>query len=755
MKSIFSALPAGAGIAATPARPPRHPGSAAFPAVRRNPLVLALCAALPLAFAASAWAQTTAVPDSDPTAVTAATEDTVATPDGGDETGEGDAAAATATLADDEGPGIESVEAAERYFQVNGDPDGGDDALALGDYATAIGAGSLALGAESLALGHLSTAIGDFSTAIGYGTSSGGTSALAIGGYAVLPEYNAGSAPMIEMVTSANGENATAVGPGASADGLAALALGAGAEASGPISIAMGLRAQAVGGFSMALGAWSYADGLGATAMGVASRAEGESSTAVGAGATADGYGATAFGQGSYASQDSTAVGSVARAEGLLSTAIGPGSEATGYIATALGGGSRAYGDFSIATGFQAFSRGSGSVAIGEYAETGGYLPKEPPDEEPGPCWICPPEEDGPLAVGPLGDGITQPADAVNAVAMGHHAQAWADRSLAIGEYAAAFTENSVALGAGSHADRDNVVSVGAAAEWRASDGTMHAAVQRQIVNVAAGTQGHDAVNVAQLGQFAPVLGGGATLVDGVLSLPTYGIQGQNYTDIGSAFTAIDSRLSSLQTAIDGIEPVPGPSGPPGPPGPQGPEGPPGPGGSGGIAYDDDGKSALTLEGEGGTRVRNVADGTAASDAVNKRQMDAGDAAALDSARDYADTASTRTLSSAKAYTDQRFTALNDDFLRLEQNVGRRLDQQDRRIDKIGAMSTAMMSMSINAANSRSPRGRIAVGAGWQGGESALSVGYSKAIGDRASFSLGGAFTSDESSAGIGIGFDL
>ncbi|WP_187775752.1 hypothetical protein [Luteimonas suaedae] len=741
MKSILSAPPAAAGIAAAAARQPRPSGSDPFLAGRRT-LVLAMCAALPLAFAASAWAQPVAG-DPGPAAKSLA-EPVAETPDGPDGTGDTDAA--TLTDAD-----IESIEAAERYFQANGDPDGGDDALALGDYATAVGAGSLALGAESLALGHLSTAVGDFSTAIGYGTSSGGTSALAIGGYAVLPEYNSGSAPMIEMVTSANGENATAVGPGASADGLAALALGAGAEASGPISVAMGLRAQAVGGFSTALGAWSYADGLGATAMGVASRAEGESSTAVGAGANADGYGATAFGQGSFASQDSTAVGSVARAEGLLSTAIGPGSEAIGYLSAALGGGSHAYGDFSVATGFQAASRGSGSVAIGEYAETGGYLPKEPPDEDPGgPCWICPPEEDGPMAASPLGDGVTQPADAVNAVAVGHHAQAWADRSLAIGEYAAAFAENSVALGAGSHADRDNVVSVGAGAEWRASDGTLHAAMQRQIINVAAGTQDHDAVNVAQLGQFAPVLGGGATLVDGVLGLPTYRIQGQDYFDIGSTFSAIDSRLSGLQDAIDGTEPVPGP------PGPQGPQGPQGPAGSGGgIDYDDDGKSTLTLEGEGGTRVRNVADGTAATDAVNKRQMDAGDAATLDSARDYTDVASTRTLSSAKAYTDQRFTALNDDFLRLEQNVGRRLDQQDRRIDKIGAMSTAMMSMSINAANSRSPRGRIAVGAGWQGGESALSVGYSKAIGNRASFSLGGAFTNDESSAGIGFGLDL
>ena len=63
--------------------------------------------------------------------------------------------------------------------------------------------------------------------------------------------------------------------------------------------------------------------------------------------------------------------------------------------------------------------------------------------------------------------------------------------------------------------------------------------------------------------------------------------------------------------------------------------------------------------------------------------------------------------------------------------------------------------MSLNAANPRSPRGRIGIGAGWQNGESALSVGYSKAIGERASFSIGGAFSSDDSAAGVGFGIDL
>ena len=70
-------------------------------------------------------------------------------------------------------------------------------------------------------------------------------------------------------------------------------------------------------------------------------------------------------------------------------------------------------------------------------------------------------------------------------------------------------------------------------------------------------------------------------------------------------------------------------------------------------------------------------------------------------------------------------------------------------------MSSAMMNMALNAAGSRSPRGRVAVGAGWQNGEQALSVGYGKQVGERASFSLGGAFSGSDRPAGVGFGTAL
>src|SRR5690606_25380713 len=70
----------------------------------------------------------------------------------------------------------------------------------------------------------------------------------------------------------------------------------------------------------------------------------------------------------------------------------------------------------------------------------------------------------------------------------------------------------------------------------------------------------------------------------------------------------------------------------------------------------------------------------------------------LDSANAYTDTTATKTLASANAYTDTKFSALDDQFQQLSDNLGARLSQQDERIDRMGAMSSAMMNMAMNAA---------------------------------------------------------
>jgi autotransporter adhesin len=83
--------------------------------------------------------------------------------------------------------------------------------------------------------------------------------------------------------------------------------------------------------------------------------------------------------------------------------------------------------------------------------------------------------------------GANASAAADNAVAVGANSAATGANSTAIGAGSQADHANSVALGQGSVTDRDNSVSVGSATQ------------QRQITNVAAGTEDTDAVNVGQL----------------------------------------------------------------------------------------------------------------------------------------------------------------------------------------------------------------------------------------------------------------
>ena len=132
--------------------------------------------------------------------------------------------------------------------------------------------------------------------------------------------------------------------------------------------------------------------------------------------------------------------------------------------------------------------------------------------------------------------------------------------------------------------------------------------------------------------------------------------------------------------------------------------------------------------------------------------MQAGDAATLSAANSYTDTTATQTLTSANAYTDSRFAAMDDNFEHFRTETERRFLDQDRRIDRQGAMSSAMLNMATSTAGIRTEN-RVGVGVGFQGGEKALSIGYQRALSDRATITIGGAFSGDEKSVGVGAGF--
>jgi len=156
-----------------------------------------------------------------------------------------------------------------------------------------------------------------------------------------------------------------------------------------------------------------------------------------------------------------------------------------------------------------------------------------------------------------------------------------------------------------------------------------------------------------------------------------------------------------------------------------------------GTAPEGAGKVAVAKTADG----QKVAEGAGNPDAGSFREAEAGNA---------------ETLSQANAYTDARFeealkapmAAIDD----LRTEVSDRFRDTDSRIEKMGAMNAAMLNMATSAAGIRTPN-RMAVGIGVSGGEQALSLGYQRAFSDRLTMTVGGAFSDDESSAGVGVGF--
>ncbi|PTN54939.1 ESPR-type extended signal peptide-containing protein [Stenotrophomonas panacihumi] len=249
------------------------------------------------------------------------------------------------------------------------------------------------------------------------------------------------------------------------------------------------------------------------------------------------------------------------------------------------------------------------------------------------------------LAVNSTGGAAA--ADGDEGVALGPDASASGDASLALGSGAVASATGSIALGSGSVANRANSVSVGSVGN------------ERQIVNVAAGevAQGStDAVNGGQLyatnSTVANYFGGTTTYNSstGTWTGPSFnitsvsttgGTTSNTYNNVSSAFEAVDGSIVNINQRIDNIQDGAGSeyfsvNSTGAPAAATGAEaiaiGPQATAtaansvalGAGAVA---DRANAVSVGSAGNERqVINVADGTAATDAVNLRQLQASQA---------------------------------------------------------------------------------------------------------------------------------
>ena len=646
---------------------------------------------------------------------------------------------------------------------------------ASGDNALACGRLNQADGRESSTFGRNNFAVGDWSSAFGFrnGAYADGSSAF---GYQSFAYDNSSVAIGVGSRAGTSGSNIS-TGHNSAAMGTWYDAAGDGSLEGLVGNLTMGNTAS--GRHSSAFGVGNTATGNDSSAFGLINNADGRQSSAFGAGNTATGVQSSALGSANRALGFwSTAVGRDNHAYANAASAFGWRNHAAGQNSSAIGSDNRVSGNQSGAFGFGNTVSGAGSQAFGSRAVIGTRVL----DEADNPVL----DANGNPAYAPAAAAIAISASTGNAevTTIG----AGADHAIAIGS-SVTIVENAadaVAIGRGSRAHAAGAVAIGAAsiADRAGSVSFGSDGAERQLVHVADGIEETDAINLRQLraasmgvsDELVAWFGGGAAHANGAFTAPVYVIQSNNYSTVGSAFGAVDAALTDINQRIadaGGVQGERGYSayevavqngyagseaqwlsslqGPAGPTGPQGPEGPDG-GGPRSVSYDNDERDTLTLAGAEGTRIANVADGVAATDAVNVRQMQAGDAATLDAANTYTDTVAVQTLQSANAYTDSRFAAWDAQLESIQRGIDDRFRHQDRRIDRMAAMAGAYAGMAMNTAG-LAGRNRIGVGIGGQNGEQALAIGYQRALGTHASVSLGGAFGGGERSLMGGAGF--
>ncbi|MDK8285943.1 ESPR-type extended signal peptide-containing protein, partial [Dialister micraerophilus] len=339
---------------------------------------------------------------------------------------------------------------------------GGDGGVAIGNHAWALGDKSVSVGNDARAV-HKGIAIGIQAEA-GLDENDNTTDWSTAPGFTPKPgksiQYD--SKTKLPYVTSDI------------RDKMGAIAIGIDAKAHGNHSTAMGVGAKAKSRY-----AWSF---------GYSSEASGVGSIAFGSRATAKGTNAIAIGSGNY---DQPNGGAQAYSEDTI--AIGRGSVAGNKDDTAT-----AYN--SVAVGREARAYGKNSIALGGTANVGDIWQKQ-------------------LADGGTAIGSSSNAALENATAIGYKSIAYGKDAVTLGANTRADIDGGVALGSDSNVGSYASPNYGKAGKvgydplgtdadetstWKAtkaavSVGNQQKDITRQIINVAAGTDNTDAVNVAQL----------------------------------------------------------------------------------------------------------------------------------------------------------------------------------------------------------------------------------------------------------------
>ncbi|WP_439856543.1 YadA-like family protein [Pseudomonas yamanorum] len=325
------------------------------------------------------------------------------------------------------------------------------------------------------------------------------------------------------------------------ATGTNAVAAGVGAAASSNNATALGSSTQATAAGATAVGSGAVASAAGATAAGNGSQASGTSSVAMGDGAKASADGSVALGSnasdGGRGAENYTGAYSGAQNDTVGTVSVGNAS--TGDTRTIS----------NVADGNQATDAVNLRQLDGAVQESKTYTDTQMTSVNTSVTNLGNQVTQNTTNVSNLqngtdgffqvnnNDGKSKPsATGTNAAAGGAGSVASGNSSLALGTSASATADNAVALGSGSVADRAYSVSVGSAGN------------ERQITNVAAGTASTDAVNVSQLQSSQQ----GGVRYD----TNTNGTTNYSQVTLGNGQASGGTRISNVAAGTDGTDAV-------------------------------------------------------------------------------------------------------------------------------------------------------------------------------------------------------
>lgn len=375
-------------------------------------------------------------------------------------------------------------------------------------------------------------------------TSYASPNADDLAGYAVAVGNKAHSkmkSVAVGNAANAGGQTSVAVGNNAFSE-AGSIGIGSDSDARGKYSVSVGESSKTDNTYGVAVGSDAKGLGQGSAAVGGDSKADGSGALALGFRANAQGNFSIAIGGKSkvvptaeFKSNSSMAIGLDAKVEGgAHSIAIGHASEIhnTGHatavgVATYIGAAPVNAGDTVKASDGAKGTTTVEKLADGTYTITNTETPREELIKKDGKAYGAAVfgHRSSAFGLGALASGLYSTALGEDSTALGHDARTYADRATGVGAYAAAKEEGSVALGFLSVADR-KAGSIGyVPGETIADDAALATFIQnessseevwkanraavsigdattkhtRQIINVAAGTNNTDVVNVAQL----------------------------------------------------------------------------------------------------------------------------------------------------------------------------------------------------------------------------------------------------------------